>query len=72
MPNASLFPVQVTVPLASAGLGVQETLGKLFVVPAPTPVQVTVTDTPLTADAGEAVQVGVGGGVVSIVNGTVT
>ena len=72
VPNAWLLPEQVIVPLASAGLGEQETLGKLFVVPCSTPVQVTVTGTPVAAEVGTALQFGTGGGVVSIVSGTVT
>ena len=72
VPNAWLLPEQVIVPLASAGLGEQETLGKLFVVPCSAPVQVMVTGVPVAAAVGEALQVGAGGGVVSSVSGTVT
>jgi len=56
-------PVQVTIPVLSAGVGLHERFGIVRVDPDSVPVQVTVV-APLVVD-GEAVQTGRAGGVVS-------
>jgi len=62
-------PVQLTMPVASVGVGVQVMLGIERVAPDSTEVHVVVTVVPLLAGDGVVVHIGVAGGVTSMMTG---